>query len=111
VRERQALPLWPPRASTIYARRRIAAETVSNQFARKNPAVIQIDTTSDLFAVGDVQSDYVHLVRALDAAEIIAGKPEHPEQVRWRGGRAVLISRRRRHDARVGQNRRRREGE
>jgi hypothetical protein len=58
----------------------------------KNPVVVQIDTTADLFAVGDAHSDYVHLVRALDAAGIIAGRPEDPEQARWRAGRAVLIS-------------------
>jgi len=58
----------------------------------KNPAVVQIDTTAELFAVGDAHSDYVHLVRALDAAGVIAGRPERPEQVRWRAGRSVLIS-------------------
>jgi hypothetical protein len=58
----------------------------------KNPVVTQIDTTADLFAVGDAHSDYVHLVRALDAAGVIAGRPDHPEQVRWHAGRAVLIS-------------------
>jgi len=42
--------------------------------------------------VGDAHSDYTHLVRALDAAGIIAGRPDRPEQVGWRAGRAVLIS-------------------
>lgn len=58
----------------------------------KNPAVIQLDTTADLFAVGDAHSDYVQLVRVLGAAGIIAGRPEQPEQARWCAGRAVLIS-------------------
>jgi hypothetical protein len=58
----------------------------------KNPAVIQIDTTADVFAVGDAHSDFEHLVRALDAAGIVAGRPERPEQARWRAGRAVLVS-------------------
>jgi hypothetical protein len=58
----------------------------------KNPVVVQIDTNADLFAVGDAHSDYIHLVRALGAAGIITGKPEQPEQARWRAGRAVLIS-------------------
>ena len=57
-----------------------------------NPAVVQIDTTADLYAVGDAHSDYIHLARALGAAGIIAGRPEQPEQARWRAGRAVLIS-------------------
>jgi hypothetical protein len=58
----------------------------------KNPVVTQIDTTADVFAVGDAHSDYVHLVRALDAAGIIAGRPAQPEQVQWLAGRAVLVS-------------------
>jgi hypothetical protein len=58
----------------------------------KNPAVVQIDTAADLFAVGDAHSDYVHLVRALAAAGIIVGRPDQPEQARWRAGRAVLVS-------------------
>jgi len=57
-----------------------------------NPVVIQIDTAADLFAVGDAHSDYIHLVRALDAAGVIAGRPARPEDARWRAGRAVLIS-------------------
>jgi hypothetical protein len=58
----------------------------------KNPAVIQIDTTADVFAVGDAHSDYAHLVRALDAAGVIDGRPDRPDQVHWRAGRAVLVS-------------------
>ncbi len=54
--------------------------------------VVQIDTTADVFAVGDAHSDYVHLVRALDAAGIIAGRPAQPEHAHWSGGRAVLVS-------------------
>lgn len=57
-----------------------------------NPVVTQIDTTSDIFAVGDAHSDYVHLVRALDAAGVIAGRPARPEEVHWNAGRAVLVS-------------------
>lgn len=58
----------------------------------KNPVVVQIDTTADIFAVGDAHSDYVRLTRALDAAGIIAGRPDRPEQARWRAGRAILVS-------------------
>jgi hypothetical protein len=58
----------------------------------KDPVVVEVDTTADLFAVGDAHSDYIHLRRALDAAGIVAGTPEKPEQARWRAGRAILIS-------------------
>ncbi len=57
-----------------------------------NPVVAQIDTTADVFAVGDAHSDYVRLTRALYAAGIIADRTERPEQAQWRAGRAVLVS-------------------
>src|SRR5580704_19387053 len=57
-----------------------------------NPVVTQIDTTADIYAVGDAHSDYVHLVRALDAAGVIAGRPARPEEAHWNAGRAVLVS-------------------
>jgi hypothetical protein len=69
-----------------------AGEPVVARDWTKNPVVFQIDTTADLFAVGDAHSDYIHLVRALGAAGIIAGRPAQPDQALWRAGRAVLIS-------------------
>jgi len=32
----------------------------------KNPALVQIDTAANLFAVGDAHGDYARLARALD---------------------------------------------
>ena len=69
-----------------------AGSPVGGRDWTKNPVVVQIDTTADLFAVGDAHSDYVHLTRALHAAGIIASRPEQPQQAQWSAGSAVLIS-------------------
>jgi hypothetical protein len=58
----------------------------------KNPVVTQIDTSADVYAVGDAHSDYARLTRALAAAGVIAGQPARPEQASWQAGRAVLVS-------------------
>ena len=45
-----------------------------NKIARdwaKYPAIVQIDTGEDIFAIGDVHGDYDRLVKLLTAAKII----------------------------------------
>ena len=57
----------------------------------RNPAVVQVDTSSDIFAIGDAHSDYARLAAAMNAAGLIAGVPKQPNDVKWSGGRAVLV--------------------
>jgi len=57
----------------------------------KHPAIVQLDTSAEIFAVGDAHGDYVRLARAMNAAGLIEGTPEKPEDVKWRAGNAVLI--------------------
>jgi hypothetical protein len=57
----------------------------------KNPAVVQIDTLADVFAIGDAHSDYARLAAAMHAAGLIAGVPKEPEAVKWSAGSAVLV--------------------
>jgi hypothetical protein len=57
----------------------------------RNPAVVQVDTSSDIFAIGDAHSDYSRLAAVMNAAGLIAGVPKHPEDVKWSAGRAVLV--------------------
>jgi calcineurin-like phosphoesterase family protein len=57
----------------------------------KNPAVVQIDTSADIFAIGDAHSDYARLAAAMHAAGLIAGVPQQPEDVKWSAGSAVLV--------------------
>lgn len=57
----------------------------------KFPAVVQIDTEADVYAIGDIHSDYARLTLALRGAGLIDGVPERPEEVRWSARRAVLV--------------------
>ena len=56
----------------------------------KYPAIVQIDTNEDIFAVGDVHADYERLLKLLAAARIIE-HPTNPEIVTWIAGKAVLV--------------------
>lgn len=55
------------------------------------PAIAEVDTRQDVFAIGDVHADYNRLLRLLLAGNLIAEKPEAPKDVRWTGGEAVLV--------------------
>jgi hypothetical protein len=55
------------------------------------PAVVQIDTEEDIFAVGDVHSDYDRLVRLLIGARIIDALPAMPEKAHWAAGKSVVV--------------------
>jgi hypothetical protein len=57
----------------------------------KNPAVVQLDTTSPIFAIGDAHGDYRRLTLAMAAAGLIAEAPKQREVVEWRAGNAVLV--------------------
>jgi hypothetical protein len=56
----------------------------------KYPAIVQIDTSEDIFAIGDVHGDYDRLVKLLAAAKIIE-RPASPEAVHWTAGKAILV--------------------
>lgn len=57
----------------------------------KHPAVVEVDTKQDVYAVGDAHGDYDRLVTVLTAAKIIPGDPGPPEKVKWSAGKAVLV--------------------
>ncbi len=57
-----------------------------------HPAILDIKTMpKDLYALGDVQGDYEHLVGLLAGAKLIAPAPANPETVEWKAGPAVLV--------------------
>jgi hypothetical protein len=58
---------------------------------KANPAIVQIDTKSDVYILGDVHGDYDRLVTLLVGAGIIQKDPSRPEKVRWKAGRSVLV--------------------
>jgi hypothetical protein len=58
----------------------------------KSPAVVQVDTTGDIFAIGDAHSDYRRLASAMKAAGLIEAVPKKPRDVKWSAGNAVLVT-------------------
>jgi hypothetical protein len=67
-----------------------AADTPPRNWGRC-PAVVAIETTEVVHALGDTHGDYDRLVKLLDGADLIAGVPASPQQVTWSGGRSVLV--------------------
>jgi hypothetical protein len=55
------------------------------------PAVITVQTTETIYALGDVHGDYDRLVTLLIGGKLIAGVPASPEQAVWSGGKSILI--------------------
>jgi hypothetical protein len=56
-----------------------------------DPAVVQIDTTADVYAIGDVHGDCDRLVTLLIGAKIVESDPSSPGKVRWSAGKSVLV--------------------
>jgi hypothetical protein len=57
----------------------------------KHPAVLQLTTNEDVFAIGDPHGDPDRLAGVLLAAGLIAAAPSAPDQVKWAGGKSVLV--------------------
>lgn len=55
------------------------------------PPVVQLDTSADVFALGDVHADYDTAATLLAGAKIISGIPASPTSVKWTAGTAVLV--------------------
>jgi len=54
------------------------------------PAVVQVDTGGDIYAIGDVHGDSERLIKLLTAARIIEGHRESAA-VNWIAGNAVVV--------------------
>ncbi|HEU4888514.1 MAG TPA: metallophosphoesterase [Thermoanaerobaculia bacterium] len=66
------------------------AETPPRNWGRC-PAVVTLETTERVFALGDTHGDYDRLVTLLAAGKLIEGVPDSPENVKWSGGRSILV--------------------
>jgi hypothetical protein len=73
----------------LLAEHAFAADRIARDWT-KYPAIVQIDTSEDIFAIGDVHGDYDRLVKLLTTAKIIE-RPASPEAVKWIAGKAVLV--------------------
>ncbi len=59
---------------------------------KEAPAIVEVDTSEDVFAIGDVHGDYDRMITLLTAGKIIAGRPGLPEDVRWTAQKSILVS-------------------
>ena len=55
------------------------------------PAIVEIETDEDVYAVGDAHADYDRLVNLLAALKLISAATSDPETVDWTGGKSVLV--------------------
>lgn len=55
------------------------------------PAVVQLDTAEDIYALGDIHADYDRLVALLLTYQLLAEVPARPEAAQWNAGPAVLV--------------------
>jgi hypothetical protein len=56
----------------------------------KNPAVVQIDTRADIFAIGDIHGDRDRLIRLLTGAKLVQPGAS-TGRIAWTGGASVLV--------------------
>jgi hypothetical protein len=58
---------------------------------KKDPAIIQVDTSEDVFAIGDAHGDPRRLAGVLVGAKLIDGPPPAWDQVKWTGGKSIVV--------------------
>jgi hypothetical protein len=57
----------------------------------QHPVVVQVDTTQDIYAVGDAHADPDRLAAVLAKAKLIKGVPKKSSDVKWAAGKSVLV--------------------
>jgi hypothetical protein len=77
-------------ALLLFAAFSLHAETPPRNWGRC-PAVITMETSERLFALGDTHGDEKRLAKLLAGAKLIEGVPDSPDQVRWSAGRSILV--------------------
>jgi hypothetical protein len=58
---------------------------------KAHPVVVEVDTSEDIFAIGDAHADPQRLAGALAGAKLIASAASPPDQVKWTGGKSILV--------------------
>ena len=57
----------------------------------KAPAIVEVTTTQDIWAVGDAHADPQRFGTVLAGAGLIQSVPSNPGTVKWTGGKSVLV--------------------
>jgi formylglycine-generating enzyme required for sulfatase activity len=72
----------------------LAHESDEKRDWNKFPAIIELTTSEDVYALGDVHGDYDRCADLLVACNILEKKPADPNdpaQVKWKAGKAILV--------------------
>jgi len=56
-----------------------------------HPAIVQVQTDQDIYALGDIHGDYEKLTQLLAGTKLIADVPEDPSDVQWAAGKSTLV--------------------
>jgi len=75
----------------VWAGSPVTATAKAHRDWSKHPAIVQIDTNEDVYALGDAHADPHRLAAVLAKAKIIKGVPKKPTDVKWAAGRSVLV--------------------
>lgn len=77
-------------ATTCLAKEPAAARAVTRDW-KDAPAIVELKTTADIVAIGDVHGDYKRLIHLLKKTGLVPETPESPAEVAWSGGKTVLV--------------------
>jgi hypothetical protein len=88
---RVALPATLLLCCLFLAPRSTAQDKTAWRDWAKHPILVEVDTTEDIYALGDIHGDYERLLTILVAAKIIPADPGPPYKVQWQAGKAVLV--------------------
>lgn len=72
----------------------IAHPALAQRDWKTHPAIVELTTSEDVYALGDVHGDYDRCADLLVACKILGKKPNDPDdpsQVQWTAKRAVLV--------------------
>jgi hypothetical protein len=57
----------------------------------KSPAIVRVETSEEIFAIGDVHGDYDRLLNLLLTAKIVGSRPASPAAVTWTANKSILV--------------------
>jgi len=68
-----------------------AATAAATRDFAAHPAIVELDTKSDVYAIGDTHGDFKALTSALAGAKLIESAGDKPDNLKWTGGDNVLV--------------------
>jgi hypothetical protein len=69
----------------------LAGEKAAARDWKAHPAIVELSTSEDIYPLGDVHGDDQKMAQILAAAKLIDQADAKPIDVKWTGGKAVLV--------------------